>query len=46
MKAEEKTPVWDLYQEYMTFKIYWNSYTPEEREIIINDFQKKLHELG
>lgn len=35
-----------LYREFETFNFYWNHYTPEEREIINEDFKKRLYELN
>ena len=40
-----KTPITDLYNEFMTFNYYWDSYTTEERERLNNDFKKRLYEL-
>lgn len=39
------SPIYDVMQRYQTFKMNWDSYTSEERKILINSFRKELYEI-
>ncbi|CAM4092122.1 hypothetical protein GILI108418_04260 [Gillisia limnaea] len=46
MKISPDLSIDKLYQEYATFKYYWDSYTTEEREKLLKDFKQRLYHLG